>query len=126
MNEATEALIIKLKSLTTINLPENGALITDDDTKDSLDPNRCLFFIVLTDKVFKINSIKNNILDAWGLEDKVIISEATPKVGFAYFKQEADLNSILLNGPWSYRNDLILTMKGGEFGRMDERMVGRG
>lgn len=111
MNEDTNALITKLKSLITINLPENGVLITEEDLKDSKDPKRCLFTI-LTDKSFKINSIKNNILEAWGLEDRVTISEALSKVGLAYFKEESDLNSIMRKGPWSYRNDLILTLRG--------------
>ncbi|KAK7839912.1 uncharacterized protein CFP56_017386 [Quercus suber] len=62
----------------------------------------------LTCKSFNKQAAKNTMRRAWGLEDRLRITEVGPNLFQFKFTSEFDLNRVLRGGPWTFDNQLLL------------------
>ena len=62
----------------------------------------------LTCKSFNKRVAKNTMRRAWGLEDRLRITEIGSNLFQFKFISEFDLNRILRGGPWSFDNQLLM------------------
>ncbi|XP_075665169.1 uncharacterized protein At4g02000-like [Castanea sativa] len=83
--------------------------ISDEGQLDTIEEcSLSLMGKFLTCKSFNKRAAKNTMRRAWGLEDRLRITEVGPNLFQFKFTSEFDLNRILRGGPWSCDNQLLM------------------
>ena len=88
---------------------EEVITISDEGRLDTIeDCNLNLLGKFLTCKSFNKQAAKNTMRRAWGLEDRLRITEVGSNLFQFKFSSEFDLNRVLRGGPWTFDNQLLL------------------
>ena len=101
--------IDKLENMKLTTEEEEVIPISDEGRLEAIeDCTLSLMDKFLTCKSFNKRVAKNTMRRAWGLEDRLRITEVGPNLFQFKFISEFDLNRILRGGSWSFDNQLLM------------------
>lgn len=109
MDENDEAMCWQLKALITSPNMEHSIHTEDKDVIGGIDWRKTNFFKINTDIPYhNAGGVRNNALDAWNPDEPAKISQHNDRVEVVVFDSVKDMNDVLAQSPWSFKDDTIL------------------